>query len=51
MLSLDARARIKAEIERLEEVSKICNAAGIRKVIEGWIEQLKKKLGSEQNSK
>jgi len=51
VLSLDARARIKAEIETLEELRKICNDGGIQKVIEGWITQLKKKLVSEGNSK
>jgi hypothetical protein len=50
MLSRSARAQIKAEIERLEGARKICNDVGIRKVIEGWIEQLKKKLISEEKS-
>jgi len=50
MLSRPARAQTKAEIERLEEARKICNDVGIRKVIEGWIEQLKKKLISEEKS-
>jgi hypothetical protein len=44
MLSAGAQAQIKAEIERLEELCKICNDRGIRKVIEGWIAEQKKKL-------
>lgn len=51
MLSPEAKAQIKAEIERLEELDKICNDGGIQKVIEGWIAQLKEKLISEENSK
>jgi hypothetical protein len=44
MLSPSQRAQIKAEIAKLEEDRKMCNEAGIRKVIEGWIEEQKKKL-------
>ena len=44
MISPSQRAQIKAEIAKLEEDRKICNEAGIRKVIEGWIEEQKKKL-------
>ena len=51
MLSLGAKAQIKAEIKTLEELRKICNDHGIQRVIEGWIEQQKKKLVSEENSK
>jgi hypothetical protein len=52
MLSPRAIAQIKAEIERLEEYRKTCSDDGIRKVIEGWIEQQKKKLaeGTEKDS-
>jgi hypothetical protein len=38
------RAQIKAEIAELEKEREICNEAGIRKVIEGWIEEQKEKL-------
>jgi hypothetical protein len=44
MLSPGQRAQIKAEIARLEEFRKQCNDVGIQKVIDGWIEQLKKEL-------
>jgi hypothetical protein len=44
MLSAGQRAQIKAEIARLEEYRKECNDEGIRKVIEGWIEEQKKLL-------
>jgi thiamine biosynthesis protein ThiC len=51
MLSPGAKAQIKAEIKNLEELRKICNDHGIQKVIEGWIEQQKKKLIPQENSK
>jgi hypothetical protein len=44
MLSPIQRAQIKAEIAKLEKEREICNEAGIRKVIEGWIEEQKEKL-------
>jgi hypothetical protein len=44
MLSPGQRVQIGAEIARLEEYRKTCNSDGIRKVIEGWIEQQKKIL-------
>ena len=44
MLSPGAKAQIKAEIERLEELRKVCNDAGIQRAIQGWIEEQKKKL-------
>jgi hypothetical protein len=44
MLSPSQTVQIKAEISRLEEYRKTCNDEGIRKVIEGWIEQQKKVL-------
>jgi len=52
MLSHSTIAQIKAEIARLEEARKGCNDDGIRRVIEGWIEEQKKKLaeGTEKDS-
>jgi len=44
MLSPGTKAQIKAEIGRLEELREICNDDGIQKVIQGWIEEQKKKL-------
>jgi len=44
VLSAAAIAQIKAEIARLEEARKQCNDEGIRRVIEGWIEEQKKML-------
>jgi hypothetical protein len=44
MLPPGQRAQIKAEISRWEEYRKQCNDIGIQKVIDGWIEQLKKDL-------
>jgi len=44
MLSPGAKAQIKAEIERLEELLKMCNDEGIKRVIQGWVEEQKKKL-------
>jgi len=44
VLSPAAIAQITAEIERLEDARKRCNDEGIRRVIEGWIEEQKKKL-------
>lgn len=49
MLSPSQRAQIKAEIVKLEKEREICNEAGIRKVIEGWIEEQKKKLAEEMS--
>jgi hypothetical protein len=51
MLSPSARAQIKAEVDRLELAYKNCRDEGIRKVIEGWIEEQKEKLVSGENSK
>ena len=50
MLSRGARSQIKTEIEKLERACEQCNDGGIRKVIEGWIEEQKKKLIDEENS-
>ena len=36
--------QIKAEIERLEELRKMCNDEGIKRVIQGWIEEQEKNL-------
>jgi hypothetical protein len=44
VLSPGTKAQIKAEIGRLEELREICNDDGIQKVIQGWIEEQKKKL-------
>lgn len=51
MLSPIARAQIKAEVERLELAYENCTDQGIRKVIEGWIQEQKERLLSEENSK
>jgi hypothetical protein len=44
MLSPGEIALIKAEINRLEEARQECRDNGIQKVIDAWIEELKKKL-------
>jgi hypothetical protein len=41
---------IKAEIERLEKARDGCSDSGIRKVIEDWIADAKRRLASEQKS-
>jgi len=43
--SRDTITQIKGEIERLERAYDDCNDEGIRKVIQGWIEEQKQKLG------
>ena len=47
MLTPGERAQIKAEIERLEKARKECSDGGIRKRIEVWIKEQKKKLESD----
>lgn len=42
-------ARIKTEIERLEKLHNECTDSGIRKRIEAWIEEEKKKLKPSQS--
>jgi hypothetical protein len=42
---------IKAEIERLEQALRDCSDGGIRRVIEEWIAEAKKKLASKEKSK
>jgi hypothetical protein len=44
MLSPEEIAIIKAEIARLEKARKECRDSGIRKQIDIWIEELKKRL-------
>jgi hypothetical protein len=51
MLSPGEIAQIKAEIERLERLCRECTDGGIRKRIEAWIEEEKKKLESRDNPK
>jgi len=46
MLSPGEVAVIKAEIEKLEKARRECNDGGIRKRIDAWIEEQKKKLES-----
>jgi hypothetical protein len=46
MLSAEETAKIKAEIERLEKARRECTDGGIRKLIEAWIEEQRKKLAS-----
>jgi len=42
---------IKAEIERLEKALRDCSDSGIRRVIEEWIADAKRRLVSGQESK
>ena len=42
---------IKAEIERLEKALRDCSDSGIRRVIEEWIADAKRRLASDQESK
>ena len=44
MLSPEEIAKIKEEIQRLEQLHKDCTDGGIRERIEAWIEAEKKKL-------
>jgi hypothetical protein len=39
-------AQIKAEIERLEKLREECADSGIRKLIDGWVEEQKRRLVS-----
>lgn len=48
MLSPEELARIKAEIERLEQLYKECSDSGIRERIKAWIAEENKKLKSDQ---
>jgi predicted RNase H-like nuclease len=45
------REDIKAEIERLEKALRDCSDSGIRRVIEEWIADAKRRLVSGQESK
>ena len=47
MLSPEEIAKIKATIEKLEKFRDNCADTGIRKLIEEWIEDQKKKLETE----
>jgi hypothetical protein len=58
MLSMDheaqsesEKAKIKAEIERLEKALRDCTDSGIRGVIQDWIADARKRLASVQKSK
>ena len=46
MFSRAEIAKIKAVIEELEKARDNCNDSGIRKLIEAWIEEQKKRLAS-----
>jgi hypothetical protein len=46
MLSRAEIAKIKAEIEALEKARENCTDSGIRKLIDAWIEEQKKKLAA-----
>jgi hypothetical protein len=48
MLPPEEIARIRAEIERLEQLRKDCADSGIRQQIEAWIREERKKLKSDQ---
>jgi hypothetical protein len=43
-------AEIRAEIERLEKALSQCSDTGIRKVIEDWLAEARKRLASGQRS-
>jgi hypothetical protein len=45
------REDIKAEIERLEKALRDCSDSGIRRVIEEWIADAKRRWASEPKSK
>jgi len=49
MLSREDVAIIRAEIERLEKAREACTDSGLRKRIDAWIEEQKKKLVSAPN--
>jgi|HubBroStandDraft_4_1064222.scaffolds.fasta_scaffold702774_2 hypothetical protein len=51
MLSLQQIATINAEIEKLEYARKRCTDFGILKVIDGWIDDQKKKLEAAPQNK
>jgi hypothetical protein len=44
MLSTAERDKIKSELADLEKARNSCTDGGLRKVIESWIEELRKKL-------
>jgi hypothetical protein len=46
-LSPEQIATIEAEIQRLKEDHNFCTDQGLQKVIAAWIEELKKKLASD----
>jgi hypothetical protein len=50
MLTTEAIAKIRSEIERLEQLRKECSDGGIRERIEAWIKAEKEKLKSDQMS-
>jgi hypothetical protein len=50
MLSSREIEKIKAEITRLEMARKHCRDGGIRRQIDAWIKEQKKKLESANNS-
>jgi hypothetical protein len=49
ILSPGEIATIKAEIKRLEQARKDCTDGGIRRQIDVWIEDQKKKLASDND--
>jgi len=49
MLSRGEVATVRAEIERLEKALRECTDSGIRKRIEVWIDDNKKKLLSDES--
>jgi hypothetical protein len=48
MLSREEVAKIRGEIERLEKLRENCNDGGIKKSIDSWIEEQKKKLSEDK---
>ena len=51
MLSWGEMVKIRAEIKRLEKAREKCSDGGIRKRIEAWIKEQKRKLESEQSKR
>ena len=51
MLAAEEVAKIKAEVEKFEDALRECTDSGIRKLIEDWIADAKKRLEADQDSK
>jgi hypothetical protein len=51
LTGLSASDEIKAELEQLESALLRCTDSGLRKVIEDWIAEAKRRLASQRKSK